>query len=65
MKKRITQVIDAVMLIAAGLQIIYFIGSAPVPKVHMQRECIPIGAALQAEEAQPEYEQIGDWIVKK
>ena len=65
MKKRITQVIDAAMLIAAGLQIIYFIGSAPVPKVHTQRECIPIGTALQEQEAQPEYEQIGDWIVKK
>ena len=59
------RIIDAVMLVAVGLQLLYFIGSTPVPSAHMQRECVPIGAALEAEEAQPEYESIGDWVVRR
>ena len=59
------RIIDAVMLVAVGLQLLYFIGSTPVPSAHVQRECVPIGAALEEIEAQPEYESIGDWVVRR
>ena len=59
------RIIDAVMLVAVGLQLLYFIGSTPVPSAHAQRECVPIGAALEEIEAQPEYESIGDWVVRR
>ena len=65
MRQRMARIIDAVMLVAVGLQLLYFIGSTPVPSAHVQRECVPIGAALEEIEAQPEYESIGDWVVRR
>lgn len=65
MRQRLARIIDAVALVAVGMQILFFIGSARVPTIHETRECIPIGAALEAEEVQPEYESIGDWVIRR
>ena len=65
MRQRLARVIDAVALVAVGMQILLFIGSATVPTEHVQRECIPIGAALEAEEAEPVYEQVGNWVIRR
>ena len=64
-RRRLARIIDAVALVAVGMQILFFIGSTAVPTEHMQRECIPIGAALEAEEAQPEYDTAGDWVIRR
>ena len=64
-RQRLARIIDAVALLAVGLQILFFIGSTTVPTEHVQRECIPIGAALEVEEAQPAYESIGDWVIRR
>jgi uncharacterized membrane protein YfbV (UPF0208 family) len=64
-RQRMARILDAVVLVAIGMQILFFIGSTAVPTEHVQRECVPIGAALEAEEAQPEYESIGDWVIRR
>ena len=65
MRQRLARIIDAVALVAVGMQILFFIGSAAVPTEHVQRECVPIGAALEAEEAEPAYEWVGNWVIRR
>lgn len=65
MRQRLAKIIDAVALVAVGMQLLFFIGSATVPAEHVQRECIPIGAALEAEEAEPVYEWTGNWVIRR
>jgi hypothetical protein len=55
------RVANAIGLVATAILIVNFIMSTPVPKAHTVRECEPIGNAV----TEYEYEQIGDWIVRK
>jgi hypothetical protein len=52
-------------LAIVSMLMVFQIMSTPVPEAHTRRECIPIGAALEEAEAQPEYEQIGDWTIRR
>ena len=52
-------------LTVTAILMVGFIITRPIPAVHTKRECQPIGAALEEIEAQPEYEVIGDWIVRR
>ena len=63
-KERREQVADAVLLTLAAAGMVHTILSAPVPKVHEHIQTVPIGKALEAELAKPEYEQVGDWIIR-
>ena len=56
------KIANAIGLIAVSVLMVMHIMSTPVPAVHNKVECIPIGAAA---EVQPEYETIGDWIVRR
>ena len=56
---------NAIGLAIVSMLMVFQVMSTPVPEVHTKRECIPIGAALEEAEAQPEYEVIGDWTVRR
>ena len=57
--------INTAGLIIVSVMMVMLIMSAPVPTVHTKRECQPIGAALEQIEAQPEYEQVGNWVIRR
>lgn len=56
-----TKIANAIGLAMTAFLIVNFIMSTPVPKAHTVRECQPIRNAVQ----EYEYEQIGDWIVRR
>lgn len=57
-----TRIANAIGLAFVTVAMVFGIMSTPVPKVHNTVECIPIGAAA---EAQPEYEVIGEWMIRR
>ena len=54
--------INTAGLIIVSVMMVMHIMSAPVPAVHTKVECIPIGAAA---EAQTEYERVGNWVIRR
>ena len=59
------RIANAIGLTVTAILMVGFITTRPVPAAHTKVECIPIGAALEQIEAQPEYETIGNWIVRR
>ena len=59
------RVANTIGLTVTAILIVVGIMSTPVPAVHTKRECVPIGAALEQIETQPEYETIGNWTVRR
>ena len=56
------RIANMIGLTVTAILMVGFITTRPVPAAHTKVECIPIGAAA---EAQPEYEVIGDWTVRR
>ena len=52
-------------LTVTAILMVGFIITRPIPAVHTKRECQPIGAALEQIEAQPEYERVGNWVIRR
>lgn len=59
------KIANTIGLTVTAVLMVGFIMTRPVPAAHTEVECIPIGAALEEVEAQPEYEQIGDWTIRR
>jgi hypothetical protein len=56
------KIANAIGLTVTAILMVGFIMTRPVPAAHTKVECIPIGAAA---EAQPEYERVGNWVIRR
>ena len=56
------RIANMIGLMVTAILMVGFIITRPVPAAHTKVECIPIGAAAKV---QPEYETIGNWIVRR
>ena len=54
--------INTAGLIIVSVMMVIHIMSAPVPAAHTKTKCVPIGTAA---EAQPEYERVGNWVIRR
>ena len=56
------RIANVIGLTVTAILIVGFIMTRPVPAAHTKVECIPIGAAV---EVQPEYEWVGNWVIRR
>lgn len=56
------RIANAIGLTVTAILMVGFIMTRPVPAAHTKVECIPIGAAA---EVQPEYERVGNWVIRR